>query len=229
MTHAHIPPFVAHWFDSLADLPIAGAIPDPATAAVFSTDMINGFVHEGPLSSDRVHALAAPVASLFERSWQHGVKDFVLTQDTHSPDTPEFLSYPPHAIAGTAESQMIPELAELPFASIFNVMPKNSLHPAINTRFNTWLGEHTDLRTAIVVGNCTDLCIYQLAMHLRMWANAFDIQGFRVIVPANCVDTFDIPESPDAEPGSPHPAEFFHQTFLYHMASNGVQIVRSIS
>jgi hypothetical protein len=66
-------------------------------------------------------------------------------------------------------------------------------------------------------------------MHLRMWANAHDIQHFQVIVPVNCVNTFDIPESLDAPAGTAHPGEFFHQTFLYHMASNGVRIARSIA
>ena len=224
-----VPDFISTWFDSLEDASLAALAPDPATTAVFSTDMINGFVHFGPLSSDRVNKLAAPVASMFERCWQYGVKDFIISQDTHSPDTPEFASYPPHAIAGTEESRMIPELANLPFARNFMVIEKNSLHPAVNTRFDTWLANRSDLRTAIVVGNCTDLCVYQLAMHLRIWANARNIHGFEVIVPVDCVDTFDIPKSPNAPAGSAHPAEFFHQTFLYHMASNGVRIVRTLA
>ena len=66
--------------------------------------MINAFVHEGPLASAPVHALIEPVTSLFTDAWQFGVKEFVLLQDTHHPETPEFEAYPPHAVSGTREA-----------------------------------------------------------------------------------------------------------------------------
>jgi nicotinamidase-related amidase len=100
------------------------------------------------------------------------------------------------------------------------VIEKNSLNPAIGTIFDAWLAEHDHLRTAIIVGNCTDLCVYQLAMHVRLRANALNLDGQQVIVPADCVTTFDTPT---------HPADFFHPVFLYHMASNGIRIVRSLT
>ena len=78
------------------------------------------------------------------------------------------------------------------------------------------------------MGDCTDLCVYQLAMHLRMRANALNRSRFSVVVPANTVDTFDIPEFPATAPTSAHPGDFFHEVFLYHMAQNGVRIVREI-
>ena len=92
-----------------------------------------------------------------------------------------------------------------------------------------WWGANRDLTTAIVVGDCTDLCVYQLAMLLRLRANALNLRNFTVIVAANTVDTFDIPESPYAAPGSAHPGDFFHHVFLYHMAQNGIRIVRAIT
>jgi nicotinamidase-related amidase len=124
---------------------------------------------------------------------------------------------------------MITELARLPFADAFAVFEKNSLNPSIGTGFDAWWDKHRDLTTVIVTGNCTDLCVYQLAMHLRMRANALGIQGFSVIVPTNAVQTFDIPETDDAPPGTAHPGDFFDDVFLYHMASNGIRVVRSIS
>ena len=83
--------------------------------------------------------------------------------------------------------------------------------------------EHPEINTALVVGNCTDLCVYQLAMHLRLRANAMDYQSYRVIVPANAVDTYDISEEVATQSSSlAHPGDFFHQVFLYHMALNGI-------
>ena len=119
-------------------------------------------------------------------------------------------------------------VAFTPCLPALSLIKKNALNPAIGTSFDGWLDMNQDISSAIVVGDCTDLCTYQLAMHLRMRANALGIQGFEVIVPINAVDTFDIPESPDTAPGAAHPGDFFHHVFLYHMAQNGIRIVNRI-
>jgi nicotinamidase-related amidase len=228
MPDTYVPPFVSQWFEAIQPTSFASLGTDPTSIGFFSADMINGFVHEGLLASERVHALAEPVASAFTRGWSYGIREFALMQDTHSPNTPEFRSYPPHCLAGTTESETIPELANLPFADAFTVIQKNALGPAIGTNFDAWLDEHPHITTAIVVGDCTDLCTYNLAMHLRMRANAFNLSTFRVVVPVDCVDTFDIAWTDDSLLGSAHPGQFFHEVFLYHMAQNGIEIVSRI-
>ncbi len=228
MTHVDTPEFIREWTAQLSPLPWSAVAPQPDTTGVFSADMINGFVHEGPLASAPVHALIEPVVRLFTSAWEQGVREFVLVQDTHHPETPEFEAYPPHAIAGTEESETIPELLALPFAEAFTIIEKNALAPGINTPFDNWLDAHPALSTAIVVGNCTDLCTYNLAMYLRMRANAHNLRGYRVIVPADCVNTFDIAAEADVAPGVAHPGQFFHDVFLYHMAQNGIEVVSSI-
>ena len=226
---SHTPAFVTRWIEHLPDVPMEEIAPDPKATGVFSADMINGFLREGALSSNRVDQLTAPVLNLLQRTWDYGVRHYVFLQDTHTEDNPEFRSYPPHCIAGTSESEMIPEIANLPFTDAFTVIEKNSLHPAVETTFNELWDEQRHIDRAIVVGDCTDLCVNHLAMHLRMRANALGLQNFEVIIPANCVDTFDIPESDDLEPGMAHPGDFFHDVFLYHLASAGVRVVRSIT
>jgi nicotinamidase-related amidase len=217
------PAFISDWYEQLPARPMADVIGDPATAGVFCTDMIVGFCDRGPLASPRVDAITAPVVALFARAYAHGVRHFVLTQDTHHPETPEFSAWPPHCLRGTEEAETIPELLALPFANLFTVIEKNSLHPAVESAFDPWLDAHPALRTAIVAGNCTDLCVYQLAMHLRLRHNARNVADVRVIVPADAVETFDLPTGP-----MPHPGDFFHQVFLYHMALNGIEVVREL-
>jgi nicotinamidase-related amidase len=228
-TSSEIPSWIADWFESLADLDLAELIATPESVAIFSADMVVGFCDSGNLASERVDALTGPVVSLFERAHAFGVRSFVLLQDTHDPATPEFRAWPEHCIAGTTESEMIPELAELPFAEQFTVIPKNSLAPGHGTGFDSWLDAHPEITTAVVVGDCTDLCTYSLAMHLRLRANARNIQEFDVIVPANAVDTYDL--SPGGLPSGvfAHPGDFFHQVFLYHMALNGIHVVSALS
>jgi nicotinamidase-related amidase len=224
----HIPPFVSRWLDTVTAARLSDVAPDPAAAAIFSADLINAFLREGDLSSERIDQITEPVLALVQRAWDYGIRDFVFLQDTHPADSPEFEAYPAHAIAGTSESEMIPELAALPFAGHFTIIEKNSLHPAIDTNFDAWLDAHPDLRTAIVIGDCTDLCVTALAMHLRLRANARGVQGFQVVIPMDCVETFDIPDDPTLPPGAAHPAEFFHAVWLYHLASNNIRIVRAL-
>jgi nicotinamidase-related amidase len=223
-----VPDFIDDWFGGLAPVSLAEAVGEPGAAAVFSTDMINGFCREGALASERVRALAGPVSDLFRRAYDLGVRRFVLTQDTHDPAAPEFEAWPPHCVRGTVEAETIAELGELPFASELVVFEKNSLHPALGTGFDAWLDDQPGLRTAVVVGNCTDLCVYQLAMHLRLRHNAGNVAGVRVIVPANAVDTYDLAPGAAAGAAMAHPGEFFHRVFLYHLALNGVEVVAAL-
>jgi nicotinamidase-related amidase len=225
-----VPIWVADWFGRLESRPFDEMIPDPARAAVFSTDMTVGFCSKGALASARVGALAAPVTELFKLAHARGVRRFVLTQDTHDPHTPEFDVWPVHCVRGTEEAETIPELATLPFARDFVIFEKNALSPNDGTGFDAWLDANSDLTAAIVAGDCTDLCVYQLAMHLRIRANALNRAPFEVIVPANVVDTYDLsPTQVDAAGAMPHPGDFFHQVFLYHLALNGVRVVRALT
>jgi nicotinamidase-related amidase len=201
----------------------------PERVALFCVDVTNGFCHFGPLSSERVRGIIAPIARLFRLAEAAGISHFLLPQDAHAPNAAEFAHYPPHCIRGTEEAQIVPELAELPFADRFLVFPKNSVHAAHGTDLDAWLAAHPEVTHRIVVGDCTDICAYHLAMHLHTTALANN-QAYPVIVPADCVDTYDIPVETARQAGIlPHPAETFHPVFLYSMALNGVRVVKTIT
>ena len=211
-------------------MPLAEVAADPTRVGIFSADMIVGFCDSGSLASERVDALTAPVVDLFRRAQALGVRHFVLAQDTHDPGTPEFAAWPVHCLRGTEEAETIPELKALPFADGFTVIEKNSLHPAHETAFDAWLDAHPEVQTAIVVGDCTDLCVYQLAMHMRLRHNARNVPDIEVVVPANLVQTYDLSPETAREMGAmAHPGDFFHDVFLYHMALNGIRVVRELT
>jgi nicotinamidase-related amidase len=204
-------------------------IREPEKAAIFSADMIVGFCSQGNLASERIRKLIPPIVELFKKANWLGINKFVLVQDTHDPAAPEFDAWPSHCVKGTKESETIPEIANLNFSNKYTIIPKNSLHPALNTKMDAWLEENSKLRDSIVVGNCTDLCVYNLAMHLRLRANAYNLKHQRVILPANCVDTYDMPVEQAEKMGVlPHPGDFIHLLFLYHMALNGINVVKKI-
>jgi nicotinamidase-related amidase len=122
----------------------------------------------------------------------------------------------------------VPQIKNLPFFDQIEVFPKNSIHSGLNTGLKDWIERHPEVVTYIVVGDCTDLCTYQLAMHLRLDANSRQLSR-RVVVPVNCVDTYDRTVQAALEQGGlPHPGDLIHAVFLYHMALNGVEVVKHI-
>jgi nicotinamidase-related amidase len=226
-------PFLAYleeWYNRLADLRLAEVVAGaPERVAVISIDVINGFCKSGPLASERVGRIARPVADTFALAYRLGVRNFAVTQDTHDPATPEFLAYPPHCLGGTAESEAVDELKALPFFDDVAIFPKNSISSHLGTGLGAWLRDRPQLDRFVVVGDCSDLCTYQAAMHLRMEANAANIQR-RVIVPADAVDTFDTPVSVARELGiKAHDADLHHVLFLHHMAMNGIEVVKQLT
>ena len=129
---------------------------------------------------------------------------------------------------GTREAETVDAIRALPFFDQIVLVEKNSIASGLNTGLNEWLEKHPDVNTFVVVGDCTDLCIYQLAMHLRLDANARQYQR-RVIIPANCVETYDRPVAvAEAQGGLPHPGDLLHEVFLYHMALNGIEVYQEI-
>jgi len=219
---------LASWLDALPTRSLQEVLSRPEKCAIVSVDVINGFCYEGALSSPRVKEIVSPIRQLFESAWGLGLHNIVLTQDTHEPDSVEFAQFPPHCIRGTEESQTVPEFRSLPFFDKITVFEKNSIHSGLNTGLQTWVQSHPEVETYIVVGDCTDLCTYQLAMHLRLDANARQLLR-RVIVPVNCVQTYDMPVDVAEKFGAvPHPGDLLHDIFLYHMRLNGIEVLRSL-
>ncbi len=203
---------------------------DPETVGIISVDVIKGFCNIGPLSSERVNTIVDPIVDLFNLAWGQGVRTIALAQDTHTEDAVEFMSYPPHCVRGTAESEAVDAYQQLPFYDQFKIVEKNALSAGLETDLNAWVDAHEKVKTWIIVGDCTDLCTYNTAMHMRLRANALNRRGVRVIVPINTVDTFDTPVSVAEEAGIPaHDADFLHSVFLYHMMTNGIEVVSEIT
>lgn len=222
---------IERWLDELPELSLDAIVADAGSAgqvAIVSVDLIVGFCHRGPLSSPRVAGILPAVRRLFERANEAGISHIVLTQDTHRPDAEEFGSYPPHCVAGSDESLTAPELATLPFADSFTVIEKNSISSIIDPAFTDWEAANGPFSTYIVVGDCTDLCVYQAAMALKVRSVAQHL-GQRVIVPVDCVETYDISVEMAGQIGSlPHDGDLLHHVFLHSMAQNGVEIVGRI-
>ena len=220
--------YLEDWLETRPTLTFGEAIPEPEKAAIISIDVINGFLYEGPLSSPRVAPIGKPIANLMETAWDRGLRDILLVQEGHQEDSLEFEAYGAHAIKGTPQAETIDLIKILPFYDQLTTVYKDSIHPALNNGFDTWVDQRDHIDTFIAVGDVTDICVYQLAMYLKLRANAYH-QKHRVIVPANCTQTWHL-SAEDAQdlPAMPHHGDMLHATFLYHMALNDIEVLKEI-
>ncbi|MCC6147906.1 MAG: cysteine hydrolase [Anaerolineaceae bacterium] len=220
--------YLQKWSAALPAVRLTDISRNPDEIALFTVDLTVGFCSQGALSSPRVNAIVEPIADLMKLAHAHGVEHYLLPQDTHEENAVEFSAFPPHCVRGSEESETAPEIKALPFYNKMLVFPKNSIDSRYNPALQDWLTNHPEVDTFLITGDCTDLCVYQLAMFLRIEANA-NQRKRRVIVPMNCVDTYDrTVETARKEGGFPHDATLLHVLFLYHMALNDIEIVRKI-
>lgn len=180
---------------------------------VFVIDMINGFVKEGALADPRINSIVPNLIQLMEGMNCRNV--FVC--DSHPPHTREFDAFAPHCLIGTKEAEVIDELQ--PY--IKRIMKKNSTNTFHCQDFLSFLEEEMDsYRDFIVTGCCTDLCVLQFVLTLQAWLNEHNKKEYRIIVPKNCVETYDIPNV--------HSAKEWNDISLKMMQMNGILVVDSI-
>ncbi len=191
---------------------------DMKKSALITIDMINGFVYSGALSSPRVAAIVNNIAKI--NSMMSECKN-VFFADNHPESSMEFESFPKHCVKNTDEAQLIPEL--IPFLSHNKnavCIEKNSTNGFNSREFKDWLDKNMDeIDNYIVVGCVTDICILQFALSIKAFFNE-ENKSKRIIVPMNCVDTFD---------GGTHDARFMNLFALYNMKMCGIEVVDKIN
>ena len=148
--------------------------------AVLVIDMLRGFLEEGyPLYCGiKARRIIPNIQSLLERKLALGAEVFFIC-DHHNPDDPEFKMFPPHCIAGTAEAEVIPELAKYSG----EIIPKKRYSAFFGTPLEAKLRELKPEKI-IVCGVCTDICVLHTVADARN-------RDYQVEVPIDGVASFD--------------------------------------
>jgi nicotinamidase-related amidase len=232
MKHATFLEWLDNWYGTLPTVSLAPEVIAPAGGpqhvVIVVVDLLVGFCREGPLASPRVGALGPKAAEFLKGAYAAGIRNILMASDAHAPDSPEFAAFPPHCVRGTREAETIEELRALPFFSDVVNFPKGSLNVGIEPAFQRWQTEHPEVLSWILIGDCTDLCVYHTAMYLRTEANTRGLQR-QIWVPGEQVDTYDLPVDVARGIGAvPHDGDLMHRLFLYHMLLNGISVVRDI-
>lgn len=201
-------------------------------------DILKGFCEQGPLASDRVKEMVKPVVTLSEQLIEKGIpsENLIFLNDYHADDAVEFTSFASHCRRNTTEAEVVDALKPFYEKEGVQIYHKNATSGMFGVnqdgiRFFEWL-EQTFAKgksTFLLVGDCTDLCIYQNAMGIRLFANEKNISSVDVIVPITHVKTYDISIEKANQLGIyAHDADFMDVVFLYHMKMNGVNVVSTI-
>ncbi|MBZ9686062.1 cysteine hydrolase [Clostridium estertheticum] len=196
---------------NLADLP-------KEKTALIVVDMVNGFVHQGALSSQRVTEIISNLVAINERT--NGFKK-IFFLDQHDENSVEFKNYAVHCLKDSIESELIPGLREeaTTFHSNTTMIPKNSTNGFHAPGFKLWLDENEDIiENYIIVGCEVDICVSHFATTLKTYFNQKNLCR-RIIVPVDSVETFDF---------GIHDGDLMKVISLWEMQSNGIEVVDSI-
>ncbi len=144
--------------------------------AIIVTDMLKCFLEEGhPLYvGDKARRIIPNVQRLLERELARGSKVFFIC-DHHDPDDLEFRMFPPHCIEGTAEAEVIPELANYPGEIISKKRYSGFFGTPLEERLTALKPEKL-----IICGVLTNICVLHTTADARN-------RDYEVEVPVDCV------------------------------------------
>jgi nicotinamidase-related amidase len=146
--------------------------------ALIIVDMLNDFVH-GKLANPKAEAIIEPLQRLLNHAREEGWV-VVFSNDAHHPDDPELRIWGPHAMEGTPEADVIPELAPREGEII---SPKRVYGAFDGTGLDEQLKEK-GVDEVVITGQHTHICV-------RHSSYGAQTHGYRITVPRDGVCGFE--------------------------------------
>lgn len=207
--------YLGEIFDLLEGLPVVKLKDfNEKETALIIVDMINGFIREGALASERAEKAIPTIAALSKISDEMGIAKIAFA-DSHTNQSPEFGAYPEHCVEGTTQCEVVDELKDI---GGYNLIAKNSTNGFHEEIFQKWIKENPQINTFFITGVCTNICIEQFALTLKTYFNKQN-KISRIIVPINTVETYDL---------GIHDGDLMNVMALYNMIVNGIEVVLGV-
>ncbi len=146
--------------------------------ALIIVDMINDFV-TGKLGSAQAQEIVPNIASLIKKARKLGIP-IVYLRDAHSPDDKELAIWGEHAMKGTSDSEIIPQLKP---EKNDTVIKKKWYSGFVDTELPAVI-KKLGADTLIFTGVSTDICVQNNV------ADAY-FSGYKTIVPRDCTASID--------------------------------------
>lgn len=146
--------------------------------ALIIVDMLNDFV-DGKLANPKAQAIVEPLQRLLAHAREQGWV-VVFSNDAHHPDDPELRVWGEHAMAGTPEADVIPQL-EPRDGEI--VSPKRVYGAFDSTGLDEQLKER-GVDEVVITGQHTHICV-------RHSSYGALIRGYEIAIPRDAVCAFE--------------------------------------
>ena len=147
---------------------------------VLIIDMVKGFLESGNLyCGDDSRAIIPNVTKLLDSEVENN-SDLIFICDSHELGDLEFQMFPVHCLAGSSETELIPELAKYGGLRIDK--------KRYSAFYGTELSNHLEILNpdkVIVCGVCTDICVMHTVSDARN-------RDYDVVVPMDAVTSFDL-------------------------------------
>ncbi|CAI9111444.1 OLC1v1011665C1 [Oldenlandia corymbosa var. corymbosa] len=217
-------------------------ISDDVKTGLVLVDIVNGFCTVGagnlaPVAPDKqISGMvdeSVRLAKMFcEKNWP-----IYAVLDSHHPDVPEH-PYPPHCIAGTDESKLVPALQWLENEPNVTIRHKDCIDGFVGSMekdgsnvFVDWI-KNNSIQAVLFAGICTDICVLDFVCSALSARNRGILTPLKdVYVYSAACATFDFPlhVAQNIKGALAHPQELMHHVGLYTAKGRGAKVVNEVS
>ncbi len=200
---------------------------DASTTGIIVVDPVVGFCDRGALSDPaRMQPMVKQINELLKTFSDTRVLIFLDTHDKSEPP------YPDHCMIGSGEEEITKDLKWVLNQKRTTIIKKDCINGFIGSikkgrnLLTQWIADN-NIETALVCGDCTDICVLDLITTILSARNHDLLTPLKeVCVIEKAVATYDLPPG---IPGTvPHPADIMHHIGLYLMQMRGACIAGSV-
>ncbi|CAK7355266.1 unnamed protein product [Dovyalis caffra] len=217
-------------------------LPEDVVTGLVLVDIINGFCSVGagnlaPREPNRQITGMINESARLARLFCDKKLPVLAFLDSHQPNKPEE-PYPPHCIAGTEETNLVPALQFIENEPNVTIQRKDcfdgffgSIKDDGSNVFVDWV-KNNHIKAILVVGICTDICVLDFVCSTISARNRGFLAPLEdVIVYSHGCATFDVPlhVARNTKGALAHPQLLMHHVGLYMAKGRGAIIANEVS